>query len=282
MWHNTLKTRLARGETALGLWLVAADPISVEVLVGLDFDYSCLDLQHGLVGYHHELATLQAHGGSDTVPLTRVEWNSPDAIGKALDAGFQGIIVPMVNTAAQAREVVDACRYPPLGARSFGPTRAARAYGSSYFERANDEILCLPMIETAEALSNVEDIVATEGVDGVYVGPSDLGISMGIGPGQANTSPEFNAALDRVLAACAAQDKIPAIHSSATAAPGRLDRGFRMVTVTSDLGALLAGATEHLASVRQTIDSGSSDSGSNDGVSEESASNDSASNDSGY
>ena len=247
MRENTLKTAWNKGRSTLGLWLASADPASVEQLGGLGFDYICLDLQHGLIDYSNVVPGLQAQQRSSSIPIARAPWNEPGIIGKLLDAGVMGVIIPMVNTVAEAEQAVASCRYAPEGPRSYGPARAAPALGGSYFEEANRQIACIPMIETVTALENLDDIVKVEGIDALYVGPADLGISLGLGPGSDNAHPSFQDALSHVLGACNSAGITPGIHSVPELVQTRLGQGFKMVTATSDLIATTAGAKLHLA-----------------------------------
>ncbi len=259
MRENTLKSAWGSGRETLGLWLSTADPVTVEVLGGLGYDYLCLDVQHGLVDYSSAVPALQAQQRSSSIPIARAPWNEPGIIGKLLDAGVMGVIIPMVNTVAEAEQAVAACRYAPMGSRSYGPTRAAGALGGRYFEDANSQIACIPMIETTTALENLDDIAKVEGIDALYVGPADLAISLGFGPGSDNDDPSFQDALQHVLSACEANGIAPGIHSVPSLVQTRLAQGFRMVTVTSDLQAAGAGAKQALAVARGK---GSSDGGS--------------------
>ncbi|MEM7325653.1 MAG: aldolase/citrate lyase family protein [Actinomycetota bacterium] len=247
MRENLLKTAWGKDEPTLGLWLGAADPVLVEQLGSLDFAYTCLDLQHGLIDYSHVVPALAAMQRSNSIPIARAPWNEPGIIGKLLDAGVMGVIIPMVNTVAEAEQAVAACRYAPAGSRSFGPARAAPALGGNYFQEANDTIACIPMIETVTALENLDDIVKVEGIDALYVGPADLGISLGLGPGPDNADQKFQDALQHILTACQGAGITPGIHSVPNLVQTRLEQGFRMVTATTDTQAAVAGAKRHLA-----------------------------------
>ena len=248
--ENLLKTMWARGESTLGLWITSSNSVAVEQAGDLGFDYVCLDLQHGLIDFADAVVMLQAMQRSQSIPICRAPWNEPGIIGKLLDAGAMGIIIPMVNTAEQAAAAVAACRYAPAGSRSFGPTRAARALGSGYASQANDQVACIPMIETAEALGNLEAILDVEGIDATYIGPADLSISLGLPPGSDQDASSFADALAAVVEASTARGITPGIHSVPEIAPKRLVEGFQMVTVTSDLQALASGARGALDSVR--------------------------------
>ncbi len=243
-------TAWSNDEPTLGLWLANADPVAVEQLGGVGYDYMCLDLQHGLIDYPDVIPALQAQQRSESIPIARAPWNEPGIIGKLLDAGVMGVIIPMVNTVAEAEQAVAACHYAPMGSRSFGPSRAAPALGASYFEEANQRIACIPMIETVTALENLDDIAKVEGIDALYVGPADLAISLGLGPGSDKPDASFQDALTHVVSACNANGLAPGIHTIPDLVQTRLSQGFKMVTVTSDLGAVGAGARNALAVAR--------------------------------
>ena len=248
MRPNPLRESIRSDSPALGVWLSTPSPITSEVVGRLGFDYACIDMQHGLIGYADAVLMLQALTLSSTTPTVRVPWNEPGIIGKVLDAGAMVVVVPMVNTKEEAEQAVQRGMYPPLGSRSSGPIRVQPVHGAHYAEVANEHIQIIPMIETVEALGNIDDILSVEGVDAIYVGPMDLGVSMGLGRG--TTDPSFLDALDPIVERCREHGVIPGIHASPEAAQDRLDRGFRMVTVQSDLTAMTVGLREALAAGR--------------------------------
>ena len=251
MRENGLKTRWRDVESTLGLWLATSDPAAAEPLGQLGYDYICLDLQHGLIGYESAVPVLQALSRSDSIPLTRAPWNEPGSIGKLLDAGAMGVIIPMVNDRDQAVQAVRSCRYPPHGARSWGPTRANPVLGGGYFDDANTQIACIPMIETREAVEHLDDILSVEGIDAVYVGPADLAVSFGLPPATDHPdSPVYQEALAAIVDRCRAHDVVPGIHTIPTLVQTRIEQGFRMVTVTSNLIAQLEGARSSLETAR--------------------------------
>ena len=183
MRPNRLKQLWREGKPALGVWVSTGDPYVVESLGRAGFDWVLIDMQHGMgIDVGRAVACLQALSGAEAVALVRLPWNQPEYFQWVLDAGAQGVLVPLVNTPEDARRAVQACRYPPLGNRSFGPNRA-RLYGPDYFERANDEVALLVQVETREAVEQAEAIARVEGVDALYIGPADLAISMGLPPG---------------------------------------------------------------------------------------------------
>lgn len=238
MRPNPMRQRFEEGAVALGGWLSMPSSISAEVMAGTGLDYACIDMQHGLVGYPDIIPMLQAIRTGTATPVLRVPENQNGYIGKALDAGAMGVIVPMVNSRAECEAAMRAARYAPQGGRSYGPSRVAAVEGPDYWERANSDVALIPMIETVEALSNIDEILSVSGVEAIYVGPADLSISLGNAPG--SNEENFLDVLDQIVAACVRHDVVPGIHATATTARDRMDRGFRMVTITSDLVALRA------------------------------------------
>lgn len=259
MTTNALKTAWNNGEATLGLWLSSYHPAGAEILGDLDYDYINIDFQHGLIDYSTAVPIMQALAGAKPTMTCRVPWNEPGIIGKVLDAGAMGVIVPMVNTPAEAEAAVRACRYAPQGSRSYGPIRAARLFDGDYASEANAQVACIPMIETAEAIGNLDAILDVEGIDAVYVGPADLSISLGLPPGSDNGAASFQDALAAVIEGCKKRGIAPGIHSVPNLVPTRLEQGFQMVTVQSDLGALASGAIAALKTARTTPDTGSAD-----------------------
>ena len=250
MPENPLKQRWAKGESALGAWLSIPSSFTAEVMARQGFDYVCVDMQHGLIDYQVGVSLLQAISTGPSVPLVRVPQNDFGTINKVLDAGALGVVVPLVNTAEQAREAVRACRYPPEGARSFGPARAGWSAGPDYFGSANATVACLCMIETRQAVDGIEEILAVPGIDAIYVGPNDLSLSLGLGPGLDNDG-AYQEAYQRIAKACAAHGVVAGIHASAALAAKHTETGYRMVTVSSDMGGLVSGAARDLRNARQ-------------------------------
>lgn len=251
MQANPLLKSFQTGSVALGGWLSTSLTIGAEAMAAQDLEYVCIDLQHGLINHSDNPLLLAAITGRGPTPIVRVPWNTPDHIGKVLDAGAMGVIVPMVNSAKECSRAVAAASYPPRGTRSYGPVRAMAVEGPDYFDRANAEVAIIPMIETATALDAIDDILTVEGVTAIYVGPADLAISMGLPPG--TDAPGFLAALDRIVERCNVHGVVPGIHAVPAHAQDRLARGFRMVTITSDLVALRAKLTEDVRRVRSGL-----------------------------
>ena len=236
----------------MGAWCVIPSTITAEMVARMKFDYVCVDAQHGLLDYETVLDMLQVIDLGDADSVVRVPSNEPAIIGKMLDAGAMGVIVPMVNSAAEAEAAVAACRYAPLGSRSFGPARVGLREGPGYFQRANAEVAVIPMIETVEALESMDEIVAAKGVDAVYVGPADLSISLGLPPGENDDDETFVQALKKILSSCDDNAVVAGIHASAARAPLRLEQGFRMVTMSMDLPSLGTAMQADLDLVRAT------------------------------
>jgi 4-hydroxy-2-oxoheptanedioate aldolase len=250
MRENSLRAVWAQRGVALGGWLTLPSSMSAEIMANIGFDWVCVDMQHGMIGYADMVRMLQGISSTDTVPLVRVPRNEPGIIGRCLDAGAWGVVVPMVNSRQEAEAAVAACRYPPAGIRSYGPLRANYYAGFDYFSRANREVTCIVMVETTEAVDNVEDIVSVPGVDALYIGPADLGVSLGLAPAPDHPEPGFTEALDRVLDACRRHHVVPGIAGNAQTAVKRVEQGFQLVEVASDAGLLALSAGNALRSVR--------------------------------
>jgi len=236
---NSLKSVWSEGKTALGAWLSLRDPFVAEAAATSGFDYVCIDMQHGLADYEQTVAMLSAMARTPTVPIVRVPWNEQGIIGRVLDAGAMGVIIPMVNSPEEAKRAVDACRYAPTGTRSFGPLSAGMRYGGAYFGAANESVACIPMIETRGAVETLDDILAVPGIDAVYVGPADLSVTYGLPPGLDQQGDPFQSALATIVAGCERHGVVAGIHASAALAAARHERGFRMITVGFDAAPVL-------------------------------------------
>jgi 4-hydroxy-2-oxoheptanedioate aldolase len=235
-----LRELWAGDRVALGAWVMLREPLIALAASNAGYDYVCLDLQHGAIGHDDLLGMLQVMPIVGATPLVRVPWNEPWLIGRALDAGALGVIVPMVNTAAEAARAATACRYAPRGSRSIGPIAASARYGADYATWADERVLCIVMIETAEAVANLDEILAVPGIDAVYVGPSDLSLTLGLPPAADHTDPRFVDALSTIVAACRRHGVVPGVHASSSLAAGREAAGFRMITVGFDQGPIVA------------------------------------------
>ena len=248
---NPLKRAWAEGRTAFGLWSVIPSSFSAELAADAGFDYVCVDQQHGVIDYDSMVPMFQAIRAGGAAPITRVLSNDPFLIMKALDAGAWGVIVPLVNSAGDAARAVSACRYPPQGIRSFGPVRAAGVIGTRDPEKLGGEVLCLVMVETGEALERVDEIAATPGLDGIYIGPSDLALSLGIPPTLEIQEGEHAEAVGRIREACKRSGIAAGIHClSGEWARKHAEAGFDLVTVAADATLLRDAALRELTVAR--------------------------------
>ena len=254
MRPNALRQIWAAGRPVINGWCSMPGAFSAELMASMGWDAVTVDTQHGVIGYSEMLAMLQAISTTPATPLVRVSWNQPGEIMRALDAGAYGVICPMINDAAECAQFVQACRYPPKGYRSFGPTRAGAVLGPGYYPEANGEVLTLAMIETADGLKNVEAIVATPGLDGIYIGPSDLSLAIGGLPLQDSDDPKLMGAFDKILAACKAAGVKAGVHTTSPAyAQTMIARGFDLVTIMGDVRYLMSGRRD-MAEMRAWTD----------------------------
>lgn len=246
-----LKAHFASGGTAVNGWCAIPSTVTAEIMGRAGFDTVTVDLQHGLVDYQMALTMCQVLQGLPAPVLARVPWNEPGIIMKCLDAGFAGLICPMINSAADARRLVEAARYAPLGGRSFGPTRANLLHGPSYAPTANSRILILAMIETREALTNLDAILEVEGIDGVYVGPSDLGLSLGFEPTLEPTEPTVLAAIAEIVTRARSCGRIAGVHTGSPAmVKAMLAQGFHFASLLTDVRIFSNALSRALADVR--------------------------------
>lgn len=255
MRENRLINIWNSGKTAVNGWLTIPASWSAEILAHAGFDSITIDLQHGLVDYQTALTMLQAVSTTGTVPMARVPWNDPGIIMRLLDAGAYGIICPMINRGADAEAFVGACRYAPEGYRSYGPIRASVYAGEDYVSRANRTILAFAMVETAEALRNLDDIAGTKGLNGLYVGPYDLSMSLGLPKLADFGHPGLLRALDDILSSAKKYGLIAGIHCYAPDSVAMLsERGFRLITPTNDTALLRSGAEMIVSKTRHALE----------------------------
>ena len=256
MRENSAKRAWRDGKLTYGAWLSIPSSFSAEVMAHQRFDYVCVDMQHGVIDYQTGVTMLQAISTTDATPFVRVPWNEPGIIGKVLDAGAYGVVIPLVNTRAQAEAAVGACRYAPDGYRSFGPVRATYYAGADYATNANEEIACCIMIETKTALANIDDILSVPGIDAVYVGPADLSLTLGLPPRMDNEAEPFERARRAIADACGKRGITAGIHANASLAARHAEAGYQMITVSSDLGSMAAAAGADMRSLRDGGPSG--------------------------
>lgn len=249
-YENRLKTKWDNGDTVWGAWCASSSPINAETFARLGFDYVGVDMQHGLIGYSEAVAMIQAISAGGSLPIVRVSANDAATIGKVLDAGAEGVVVPMVNSVEEAAAAVAACRYPPRGVRSFGPIRASLAIGSRE-PRELEAVVCSVMIETVGGLENLEEIAATPGVDVIYVGPSDLALALSLPPAYELEDSLHRQAIERIKSTCETHGIIPGIHcDGGEMAKRRHEQGFRMMTLVNDTVLVRNGAREQIGLAR--------------------------------
>jgi 2-keto-3-deoxy-L-rhamnonate aldolase RhmA len=242
--RNPLKDKLKKGEVAIGTFVGLGHPDVTERLSMMGFDWLLLDAEHGPLGLETMQMMMQAMRGDTCVPIIRVEWNEPVIIKRALDLGAGGVLIPWVNTKEEAIAAVQACKYPPNGIRGCGPRRAALVH-DNYISTANDNILVAVQIETVTAVKNIDEILAVDGVDVVYIGPTDLCMSMYGVPAKWG-DPQYMAAFDTVVAAAKKAGKPAGIYATSGNIKWAIEKGFTFPSVDSADGFLAAGAAAAL------------------------------------
>ena len=248
MRTNYVRHKLKRAEPSIGTWLSLPSATAAALMSRTAFDWLTVDLEHTPTTFETAATCFAVIAANGKIPLARVPWNTAENIKRVLDTGAYGIVVPMVNTRAEAEAVVAAARYAPLGQRSIGGQQHAANFetdSATYYARANDEILVIVMLETKQAVDNADDILRVTGIDAFFVGPNDLHNSYGKPPAFESDAPEFIHALEHLLA-MGKKHNVPAgIHvADAAAAQRRIHQGFQFVAVTSEAGMMLTKAAE--------------------------------------
>lgn len=247
---NTTRQRATAGDTMTGTMCNLASPLGAETLGQCGYDFIVVDLQHGENSLDGVQMMLQALSISSTTPIVRVTANSSIQIQRVLDLGAYGVIVPFINNRQEAEAIVQNAFYPPLGSRSWGPTRATMYAGNDYFSGSSQELLTLPMLESAEGLANVQEILEVDGISGCFVGPSDLNISLGHSPDSA-LAPETEDGIAAILEITNQLGKIAGIHAvSIEDAKQRRDQGFKLITVAADTRLIRLGAQQTLGALK--------------------------------
>ncbi|WP_296644242.1 HpcH/HpaI aldolase family protein [Roseinatronobacter sp.] len=237
MRANLVRTRLAASQIVVNGWLSMGSPYAAEGVAHSGVHAVTVDLQHGMLDFADALVMMQAISATPATPLVRVPDLNPAQIMHLLDAGAYGIICPMISTPEQTKTLVDACRYPPLGNRSFGPSRGLLYGGPDYVAHANATIMAIPMIETAEAVDRIEEILDVDGVDMVYLGPNDMAFALDGHVG--HPRPRSEAALQHVLNATTRRGiPVGIFCSGGEEARRRVGQGFRLVTPGNDFAHL--------------------------------------------
>jgi 4-hydroxy-2-oxoheptanedioate aldolase len=253
MRANNLRTIWAQGGTVINGWCGIPSSIAAENMAQAGWDSLTVDLQHGHIDYQTAVTMLQAISTTSVTPLVRAPWNEPGILMKLLDAGAYGIICPMINTRADCEAFVGACRYPPRGYRSYGPVRASWYGGGNHLKEADATLATIAMVETRQAIENLDEILSVPGLDAAYIGPSDLSISYGADPnGGVPNDPVVLQAVGRMLEACKRHGVVPCMHCGSTnMAREMIAMGFRLVTVLYDNYFLQQGAAAAVAAVRK-------------------------------
>jgi 4-hydroxy-2-oxoheptanedioate aldolase len=245
MRPNRIRQLWAAGKPALNCWITLPGTLAAEMLAHQGWDSLTVDLQHGGSDFVSMCAMFAAISTTDTVPLMRVDWNTPGDVMRALDAGAYGVICPNVESVEECQRFVGACRYPPQGYRSFGPKRGLLYGGPDYVHHANETLLAIIQIETLKGLDRVDEIAQVPGLDMLYVGPSDLGLALGREARQNQTDPVVMQAVDHILSAAKKAGLRAGMHgTSAEYAKQMIEKGFDFVTVISDENLLARGAAE--------------------------------------
>ncbi len=253
MRKNKLKEIFKNGESAVNGWLQIPNSFTAELMANQNWDSLTLDMQHGVIDYANAIAMLQAISTTNVVPLARVNWNEPGQIMKILDAGAYGIICPMVSNKKEAEKFVQACMYPPKGYRSYGPIRGLVYGGHDYADKANDEILKFAMIETKESLDNLDEIMQTPGLDGIYIGPADLSLAIGEKPSfdKPDGDPVYEVIM-KILEHAKKNKIIAGIQNGeAEYAEKMIKKGFQLVTIGSDQRYMTAASKTALSKLKK-------------------------------
>ncbi|HEX6016479.1 MAG TPA: aldolase/citrate lyase family protein [Burkholderiaceae bacterium] len=251
MRENRLRTLWQQNKPAVNGWLAIPNGFSAEVMAHQGWDTLTIDMQHGVIDYAQMVTMLQAISTTPTVPIVRMPWLEPGIVMKSLDAGAYGIICPMVNTREDAQRLVSYTHYAPKGSRSFGPVRANLYAGSDYPAKANDTIVAFAMIETRQALDNLDDILSVGGLDAIYIGPSDLSLALGCRPVFDDVDPPVAQAIEHIVQRAKAHGVRAGVHNGVPAvARARIALGFDFVTLGSDARILSAGSQELLKAIR--------------------------------
>ena len=256
--ENRVKRILRAGRKTIGGFLQTMSPVAAEILSQAGFDWLIVDLEHAPGDYANLQAQLQAMSGSDVVPFARAPWNDEVAIKRILDTGVMGILIPYVNTRAEAKAAVAACKYPPQGVRGVaGSPRAAGYTGNAmrYLESANDEIVVMIAVETKEAVDNIDEILQVEGLDGIFIGPMDLASSLGhLGnPGHPEAQAQIAIIEERVLAS----DKfLGTVATSQDAAARCFGKGYQWLVVMQDGASLLQAGRNKVKNFRDAYGDG--------------------------
>jgi len=253
MRPNRIREIWQAGGAVINGWCGIPSAFSAEVMAHMGWDSLVVDMQHGVIDYQMMVSMLQGISTTTVTPMVRVPWNDPAAIMKSLDAGAYGIICPMINSRRECEQFVGACRYAPKGYRSSGPIRASLYGGPDYHAKADETIIAMAMIETEAALGQLDAILSTPGLDAIYVGPSDLSLTMGLPPGLDKTDERMISALTKILEGCRRHGVKPGIHTGSTAYAKRMiSMGFAFTTLLGDARLLTLAGQHTVREMRET------------------------------
>jgi 4-hydroxy-2-oxoheptanedioate aldolase len=253
MKTNYVRAKLKKGEPSVGTWLTLPDPVAAQIMARTGFDWLTVELEHTPVTFETAAQSFAIIAATGAVPLARIPWNTGENIKRVLDTGAWGVVVPMVNSRAEAEAAVAAARYAPQGIRSIGGQLHALNFDTdpaTYYAQANEQILVVLMAEHVQAVENIDEILSVPGIDAVFIGPNDLHNSMGKPPCFDSDDQEFVQAVEHILKAAGRHGVAPGIHVlDGAAAKRRLDEGFQFIAVASEAGMMAARACETLASL---------------------------------
>jgi 4-hydroxy-2-oxoheptanedioate aldolase len=256
MSTDRLREIWAGGGVVINAWLTLEGSSAASAVATAGFDSVTLDLQHGAATASDAAEIVAAIEQAGSVPLARPAWNEPAGLMRLLDVGARGLICPMVSTREEAERFVGACRYPPLGIRSYGPVRGSLGPGAEHVRRSNETVLVFAMIETADGFANLDEIAATPGLDGLHVGPADLSLALGLPTFADLTDPALLRALDEVVAAATRHGIVAGVHApSPDRAVEMAAHGFTFVTAAVDADLLGRAAADALARTRAGLES---------------------------
>ena len=248
MKTNAVRAKLKQGHPSIGTWLTLPDPLAASMMAHVGFDWLTVELEHTPTSLETAATIFAIVSAGGSVPLVRVPWNTVENIKRVLDTGAWGIVVPMVNSRAEAEAAVAAARYPPLGNRSIGGQLHSVNFQTdpaTYYRRANDEILVILMAEDVKAIEAADDILSVPGIDVIFIGPNDLHNSLGKPPAFESDAPEFTGAVAHILKTARKYGVAPGIHvADAAAAKRRSAEGFQFIAVASEAGMMLSKAQE--------------------------------------
>jgi 4-hydroxy-2-oxoheptanedioate aldolase len=258
---NNILINYENNQPIINGWLSIPNSFTAEAMSKMGWDSITIDLQHGQSDYNTSISMLQAISNSSAVPLVRVPWNEPGIIMKMLDLGAMGVIAPMINNKKECELFVSYCNYPPFGQRSFGPMRAQLIYGNDYYENANKNIISLAMIETKEAVENIDDILSVPNLTGIYIGPGDMSSSYGLKPQFDVTDENVFSKIELIAKKAKKFGKIAGIHNGTTSyAKKMINIGYQFVTISSDFRSMSQHAQSIIDEMKNNTNNDFSDS----------------------